>query len=146
MRDLGRHRQWLCAIRIPVEKADTECLKCFCASPAHFVAPDASGVILNEWNFLLESTNWNLKADSEIRPVYPSKESRIEAHIFVPFLRCCVHGTLEVKMRQIAPGLTARAALAVMGGKPRVDVHFPTTDGRELIFRRPGDLVTRESL
>lgn len=78
----------------------------------------------------------NLKGDLAIRPIFHSKESRIEAHIFVAFLTYCLHVTLRAKLKQCAGGLTTRTALAVMGGMQMMNVHFPTTDGRQLIFRR----------
>ena len=84
----------------------------------------------------IEAAFKNLKGDLEIRPVYHSKESRIEAHIFVSFLSYCLHVTLSAKLRQNAPGLTPRSVLAMMGRMQMVNVHFPTTDGRELVFRR----------
>ena len=39
-------------------------------------------------------------------------------------------------MRRRAPGLTVRQLLDKMGSIQMLDVHFPTTDGRKLIFTR----------
>jgi transposase len=78
----------------------------------------------------------NLKGDLRIRPVFHSKENRIEAHIFVAFLSYCLHITLRSKLRVSAPGLTPRAVLEKFVCMQMMDVHFPTTDGRRLIFRR----------
>jgi len=78
----------------------------------------------------------NLKGDLAIRPIYHQLESRIEAHIFVSFLAYCAHVSLREKLRRRAPGLTPRCVLEKFGAMQMLDVHFPTTDGRELIFRR----------
>lgn len=84
----------------------------------------------------IEAAFKNLKGDLQIRPVFHSKLSRIEAHIFVAFLSYCLHVTLRRKLHACAPGLTPRAVLEKFIGMQMVDVHFPTTDGRQLIFRR----------
>jgi transposase len=78
----------------------------------------------------------NLKGDLAIRPIYHQLEQRIEAHIFVSFLAYCVYVSLREKARRLAPGLTTRAVLEKFGAMQMLDVHFPTTDDRELIFRR----------
>jgi hypothetical protein len=44
--------------------------------------------------------------------------------------------TLRAKLRGKAPGLTPRAVLEKFRALQMLDVHFPTTDGRELIFSR----------
>ena len=77
-----------------------------------------------------------LKDDLQLRPIYHQKESRIEAHIFVAFLAYCLSVTLRGQLRKLAPGLTARAVLEKFATIQMVDAHFPTTDGRELVFRR----------
>jgi transposase len=84
----------------------------------------------------IEAAFKNLKGDLRIRPVFHRKESRVEAHIFVAFLSYCLHVTLRRKLHAAAPGLTPRAVLEKFVGMEMVDVHFPTTDGRKLIFRR----------
>jgi len=78
----------------------------------------------------------NLKGDLGVRPIYHQCEKRIEAHIFVAFLAFCIHATLRHKLRQKAPGLTPRSLLEQLCAIPMLDVHFPTTDGRTLIFSR----------
>jgi transposase len=78
----------------------------------------------------------NLKGDLGVRPIYHQCEKRIEAHIFVAFLAFCLHATLRHKLRQKAPGLTPRSLLEQLCAIPMLDVHFPTTDGRTLIFSR----------
>ena len=42
--------------------------------------------------------------------------------------------TLRAQLRPLAPGLTVRTVLEKFAAIQMVDVHFPTTDGRELIF------------
>jgi transposase len=84
----------------------------------------------------IEAAFKNLKGDLRLRPVFHRKESRVEAHIFVAFLSYCLHVTLQRKLHACAPGLTPRAVLEKLVGMEMVDVHFPTTDGRRLIFRR----------
>jgi transposase len=93
------------------------------------------------WQFYMqlsqvEEAFKNLKGDLSVRPIYHQLEHRIEAHIFVSFLAYCVHVSLREKARRLAPGLTARSVLEKMGTMQMLDVHFPTTDGRELIFHR----------
>ena len=43
---------------------------------------------------------------------------------------------MKHRLRLKAPGLTARQALDKFSILQMLDVHFPTTDGRELIFTR----------
>ncbi len=63
-------------------------------------------------------------------------ERRIEAHIFVAFLAYCLHVSLRAQLRAHAPGLTPRSVLEKFAAMQMLDVHFPTTDGRELVFCR----------
>lgn len=88
------------------------------------------------WLVEIEGAFKNLKGDLRIRPIFHSKLERIEAHIFVAFLSYCLHVTLRRKLQACAPGLTPRAVLDKFARIQMVDVHFPTTDGRQLIFRR----------
>jgi hypothetical protein len=78
----------------------------------------------------------NLKGDLAIRPVFHKCEKRIEAHIFVAFLAYCLQITLTRRLHSLAPGLTARSALAKFAALQMIDVHLPTTDGREIILSR----------
>ena len=78
----------------------------------------------------------DLKGDLRVRPVHHQKDRRIEAHIMVSILAYCVHVTLREKPRRQAPGLTPRQALDHLGKLQMIDVHLPTTDGRELLLRR----------
>jgi transposase len=78
----------------------------------------------------------NLKGDLALRPVYHQKEDRIEAHIFVAFLAYCLHVTLRRWLRDLAPGLTPRSVLEKFAALQMIDVHLPTTDGRQVILPR----------
>jgi len=78
----------------------------------------------------------NLKGDLALRPIYHQKEARIEAHIFVAFLAYCLHVTLHRRLKDLAPGLTPRSVLEKFSAIQMIDVHLPTTDGREVILSR----------
>jgi Transposase DDE domain len=78
----------------------------------------------------------NLKGDLAIRPVFHQDEKRIEAHIFVAFLAYCMQITLTRRLHALAPGLTARSALEKFAAVQMIDVHLPTTDGREILLTR----------
>ena len=78
----------------------------------------------------------NLKGDLAIRPVFYQEERRIEAHIFIAFLAYCLQITLQRRLHALAPGLTARSALEKFAAVQMIDVHLPTTDGRELLLTR----------
>jgi transposase len=78
----------------------------------------------------------NLKGDLSVRPIYHQIERRIEAHIFVAFLAFCLHATLRHKLRLKAPGLTPRSVIEHLCAMQMLDVHFPTTDRRTLVFKR----------
>ena len=78
----------------------------------------------------------NLKGDLAIRPVFHKNESRIEAHIFIAFLAYCMQITLTRRLHALAPGLTARSALEKFAAVQMIDVHLPTTDGREIRLTR----------
>ena len=78
----------------------------------------------------------NLKGDLALRPFHHQKEPRIEAHIFVAFLAYCLHVTLHRRLKDLAPGLTPRSVLEKFSAIQMIDVHLPTTDGREVILSR----------
>jgi hypothetical protein len=78
----------------------------------------------------------NLKGDLAIRPIFHKVEPRIEAHIFVAFLAYCLHVTLHRRLHALAPGLTPRNVLEKFAAVQMIDVHVPTTDGRELVLTR----------
>ena len=78
----------------------------------------------------------NLKGDLAVRPIYHQLEHRIEAHIFVAFIAYCLHVTLRQLARAYSPGLTPRSILEQMKTIQMIDVHIPTTDGRDLKMSR----------
>src|ERR1700731_3589218 len=78
----------------------------------------------------------NLKGDLAIRPIFHQDEQRIEAHIFIAFLAYCMQITLTRRLHALAPGLTARSALEKFAAVQMIDVHLPTTDGREIRLTR----------
>ena len=78
----------------------------------------------------------NLKADLAIRPIFHQHQRRIEAHIFIAFLAYCLYITLQRRLHALAPGLTARSAIEKFAAVQMIDVHAPTTDGRELVLTR----------
>jgi transposase len=93
------------------------------------------------WQFYIQLTQVeaafkDLKDDLSLRPIFHQLESRVEAHIFVAFLAYCLHVSLRERLRALAPGLTPRSVLEKFAAMQMLDVHFPTTDGRELVFRR----------
>jgi len=82
----------------------------------------------------------NLKGDLAIRPVFHQSDDRIEAHIFVAFLAYCLQITLTRWLNGLAPGLTARSALTKFAAVQMIDVHLPTTEGREIVLTRYTEL------
>src|SRR5512132_2390304 len=78
----------------------------------------------------------NLKGDLAIRPVFHQLEARVEAHVFIAFLAYCLHVTLARRLHALAPGLTPRSVLEKFAAVQMIDVHLPTTDGRELLLTR----------
>jgi transposase len=77
-----------------------------------------------------------LKGDLAIRPIFHQDEARIEAHVFIAFLAYCLHVTLAQRLHALAPGLTPRAVFEKFAAVAMIDVHVPTTDGRELLLTR----------
>ena len=93
------------------------------------------------WQFYIqlveiEAAFKNLKDDLQLRPIFHQLQHRIEAHIFVAFIAYCLQVTLRARLRPLAPGLTPRAVLEKFAAIQMLDVHFPTTDGRQLILSR----------
>ena len=78
----------------------------------------------------------NLKGDLAVRPIFHQLEQRIEAHIFIAFLAYCLHITLRRRLFALAPGLTPRSVIEKFSALQMIDVHIPTTDGRELMLTR----------
>jgi hypothetical protein len=93
------------------------------------------------WNYYLqlvqvEEAFRTLKSDLAIRPIFHQDERRIEAHVFIAFLAYCLYVTLGRQLKSLATGLTARSALEKFAAVQMVDVHIPTTDGREVLLTR----------
>lgn len=93
------------------------------------------------WTFYIQLTEVEqafkeLKHDLALRPIYHSCERRIEAHIFVAFLAYCLQVTLKAQLRPLARGITPREVIAKFKTMQMVDVHLPTTDGREIVLSR----------
>jgi hypothetical protein len=93
------------------------------------------------WAFYLqlvevEQAFKELKSDLAIRPVHHQLDHRIEAHIFISFLAYALQVTLKTRLKQSASGLTPRSALEKFAAVQMLDVHLPTTDGREVILTR----------
>jgi transposase len=93
------------------------------------------------WTFYIQLTEVEqafkeVKHDLAIRPIFHKTEERIEAHIFVAFLAYCLQVTLKAKLRTLAGGTTPREVIAKFKTLQMVDVHLPTTDGRELTLSR----------
>jgi transposase len=93
------------------------------------------------WEFYLQLTEVEqafkeLKGDLALRPIYHRNEDRIHAHIFVSFLAYCLQVTLKARLKRCASGLTPRAVLEKFAAIQMLDVHLPTTDGREIVITR----------
>jgi hypothetical protein len=93
------------------------------------------------WSYYLqlvavEEAFKTLKGDLAIRPIFHQEEARIEAHIFIAFLAYCLHVTLGRRLHALAPGLTPRNVLEKFAAIQMIDLHIPTTDGRELVLTR----------
>jgi hypothetical protein len=84
----------------------------------------------------LEEAFKTLKGDLATRPIFHHNEKRIEAHIFIAFLAYCLHLTLGYRLNNLAPGLTPRSVLEKFSAVQMIDVHVPTTDGREQTLTR----------
>lgn len=93
------------------------------------------------WEFYLQLTQVEqafkeLKGDLALRPIHHQLAARIEAHIFVSFLAYCLQVTLKARLRRTASGLTPRTVLEKFAALQMIDVHLPTTDGREIVMAR----------
>ena len=93
------------------------------------------------WEYYLQLTEIEqafkeLKGDLSIRPIHHQHQERIKAHIFISFLSYCLQVTLKARLKRTASGLTPRAVLEKFATVQLLDVHFPTTDGREIILTR----------
>ena len=84
----------------------------------------------------IEQAFKELKHDLGIRPIFHQTDARIEAHIFIAFIAYSLQVTLKHQLRSQAPGLTPKAVLEKFATMQMVDVHLPTTDGRQLVLPR----------
>ncbi len=93
------------------------------------------------WNYYLqlvvvEEAFRTLKGDLALRPIFHQEPARIEAHVFIAFLAYCLHVSLGLRLKLLAPGLTTRSALEKFAAIQMIDVRVPTTDGRQLSLTR----------
>ena len=93
------------------------------------------------WNYYLqlvsvEEAFRTLKGDLALRPIFHQEPARIEAHVFIAFLAYCLHVSLGLRLKRLAPGLTSRSALEKFAAVQMIDVYVPTTDGRKLSLTR----------
>jgi transposase len=93
------------------------------------------------WEYYLQLTEVEqafkeLKGDLALRPIHHQLDHRIEAHIFISFLAYALQITLKARLKQSATGLTPRAVLEKFAAVQMLDVHLPTTDGREVVLTR----------
>ena len=93
------------------------------------------------WSYYLqlvqvEDAFRTLKGDLAVRPIHHQESWRIEAHIFIAFLAYCLHVTIGRRLNALAPGLTPRSLFEKFAAVQMIDVHIPTTDGRELQLTR----------
>ena len=93
------------------------------------------------WEYYLQLTEVEqafkeLKSDLSLRPIHHQLDHRIEAHIFISFLAYAMQVTLKARLKLTANGLTPRATLEKFATVQMLDVHLPTTDGREVILSR----------
>jgi hypothetical protein len=77
-----------------------------------------------------------IKGDLAVRPIYHQEQGRIEAHIFIAFIAYCLHVTIARRLNGLAPGLTPRSAFEKFAAVQMIDLHIPTTDGREVQLTR----------
>jgi transposase len=93
------------------------------------------------WEYYLQLTEIEqafkeLKGDLAIRPIHHQDEERVKAHIFISFLSYCLQVTLKARLKRTASGLTPRAVLEKFATVQMLDVHLPTSDGREIVLTR----------
>lgn len=93
------------------------------------------------WEYYLQLTEVEqafkeLKHDLAVRPIHHQLDHRIEAHIFISFLAYAMQVTLKARLKRTASGLTPRTVLEKFAAVQMLDVHLPTTDGREVILTR----------
>lgn len=65
------------------------------------------------------------EGDFAIRPIHHKEPWRIEAHIFIAFLAYCLHVTIGLRLKGLAPGLTPRSLFEKFAAVQMIDVHIP---------------------
>jgi hypothetical protein len=93
------------------------------------------------WQFYIQLTQVaaafkELKDDLSLRPIFHSSEQRIEAHIFVSFLACCLHVSLRACLRPLAPGVDPALPVGAVRRHPNAGRAFSHQRRRELVFSR----------
>jgi hypothetical protein len=61
---------------------------------------------------------------------------QFRTHSFIAFVAYCLHVTLARRLHVLAPGLTPGSMFEKAAAVQMIDVHVPTTDGRELVLTR----------
>jgi len=84
----------------------------------------------------IEQAFKELKGDLAIRPIHHQLEHCVESRLFISFLAYCLQVTLKARLESRASGLTSRAVLEKFSAVQMLDVHLPTTDGREIVLTR----------
>ena len=79
----------------------------------------------------IEAVFRSLKSEPGIRPIYHRLERRVDAHIMVAFLACCLQVTPKNRLQIHAPGLTPTAVLEKLGTVQMIERLHPHT-GRTL--------------
>jgi transposase len=73
----------------------------------------------------IEAAFRTLKSDLGLRPIYHRLDRRVEAHIFVAFLACCLQVTLKNRLQIHAPGLSPTAVMEKLATIQMIDVRIP---------------------
>jgi hypothetical protein len=109
-----------------------------------FRTGDQAGSLWDLYRLLteIEAASKTLKSDLQWRPTQHHVQLRIEAHISVCFLACCLNVTLRKRMEAHTPALRPRAVLETFSGILMLHVHLPLADGRELVLPRYAPLTS----
>src|SRR5438270_254750 len=145
-RQYGKARRiWLMDRGVPTEEVLTEMRAA--DPPMHYLVGTPKGrltrlekrLVAKPWQEARPGVQVKLLAQEgelAIRPVFHQLDARVEAHVFIAFLAYCLHVTLARRLHALAPGLTPRSVLEKFAAVQMIDVHLPTTDGRELLLSR----------
>jgi hypothetical protein len=83
-----------------------------------------------------EAASRTVKSELSIRSLFHQLERRVKAHVLVAFLGYALWATLNHRLRQRGTRLTPARALAQFVTVQTADIIPPTTDVREIRFRR----------